>query len=104
MYRGIFNKVEKKERSKQILKTSEIFKEKEKVFLLGVTVDSEVNFKKHIGSLCSETQYKFHALIRLRKYLALEKARILGSTLVGCHLNYAPSIRMLYRKISHSKI
>ena len=72
--------------------------------MLSITIDSEVNFKKHIVSLCSETQYKFHALIRLRKYLALEKGLNLRSTLVDCYLNYATSVCMLYRKILYSKI
>ena len=70
-----------KNSSKQILKINftEI-KEKEEVLLLGITIDNEVNFKKHIGNLCRTAQYKLDALIRRRQYLTVEKARILGSS------------------------
>lgn len=81
----------KKNRSKQILKVSltEI-KEKEDVLLLGITIDNEVSFKKHIGNLCRTAQYKLQALISRRQYLIVEKARILGSSLIDCHFHYAP--------------
>ena len=41
--------------------------------LLGHTIDTELNFSKHIG--------KFHALRRIRKYLSLKNARMLGKTM-----------------------
>lgn len=41
--------------------------------LLVHTIDTELNFSKHIG--------KFHALRRIRKYLSLKNARMLGKTM-----------------------
>ena len=32
------------------------------VELLGLTIDKELNFSKHIGKLCRNAQYKLHAL------------------------------------------
>ena len=36
--------------------------------LLGVTIDSNLNFKEHILSLCKKANRKLHALSRVSKY------------------------------------
>ena len=48
----------------------------DEVELLGLTIDKELNFSKHIDKLCRNTQYKLHALKRIRKYLSLGKAKM----------------------------
>ena len=45
--------------------------------LLGVTIDSNLNFKERIMSLCNKTNRKLHAVSRVFKYMALNKRRIL---------------------------
>ena len=37
--------------------------ESDEVELLGLTIDKELNFGKHIDKLCCNAQYKLHALI-----------------------------------------
>ena len=37
--------------------------------LLAVAIDSNVNFKEHILSLCKKTNCKLHALSRVSKYM-----------------------------------
>ena len=37
--------------------------ESDEVELLGLTIDKELNFSKHIDKLCCNAQYKLHALI-----------------------------------------
>ena len=36
------------------------------VKLLGITIDNQLKFKKHIEELCKEASYKLHALKRIR--------------------------------------
>ena len=36
--------------------------------------------------------YKLHALRRIRKYLSLEKAKMLGDVFIDSQFNYAPLI------------
>ena len=55
--------------------------------LLGLTIDKELNFSKHIDKLCRNAQYKLHALRRIRKYLSLEKAKMLGNTFIDSQFN-----------------
>ena len=53
-------------------------KKSDKVELLGITIDKALNFRKHIKNVCRTTQYKLHVLRRIRKYLTLDKAKLLG--------------------------
>ena len=45
--------------------------------LLGVIIDSNLNFKKNILSLCKKANRKLHALSRVSKYITLNKRHIL---------------------------
>ena len=56
--------------------------------LPGLTIDKELNFIKHIEKLCRNAQYKLHALRRIRKYLSLEKAKMLSDTIIDSQFNY----------------
>ena len=55
---------------------------KNEVILLGITIDHELKFNKHIEDLCKRASFKLHALRRIRKYLGIEKARILANAFV----------------------
>ena len=80
-------------RLKYSLKTGSItIKESDKVELRGITIDKALNFKKHIENLCRTAQYKLHALRRIRKYLTLDKAKLLGNAFIDSQFNYAPLI------------
>ena len=68
------------------------------VELMGLTIDKELNFSKHIYKLCRNAQYKLHALRRIRKYLSLEKAKMLGKAFIDSQFNYAPLIWMFCGK------
>ena len=48
-----------------------------------MTIDKHFHFKKHIENLCWNANYKLHALRRMRKYLAEEKAKLLGNAFVN---------------------
>ena len=76
----------------------------DEVELLGLATDKELNFSKHIDKLCRNVQYKLHALRRIRKYLSLEKAKMLGNAFIDSQFNYAPLIWMFCRKGLHLKI
>ena len=47
--------------------------ESDKVELLELTIDKELNFSKHNDTLCCNVQYKIHALRQIRKYLPLSR-------------------------------
>ena len=50
--------------------------------LLGVVIDSEVTFAKHIENLCRKTNQNLHALARAANFMTLEKCRLVMKTFV----------------------
>ena len=90
---------------KHILKINSIcVQSSDDVTLLGVMIDKNLTFKKHIDNLVRKAQYKLHALRRIRNFLTLEKAKILDNAFINSQFNYAPLIWMLCRKTLYSKI
>ena len=81
------------------------------VTFLGVITEKNLTFKKHnltfkkyIDNLVRKAQYKRHALRRIRKFLTIEKAKILGNAFVDSQVNNAPLIWMFCRETLYSKI
>ena len=50
------------------------------------------------------TQYKLHALTRVRKYHILDKAILLGNAIINSQFKYAPLMWVLFRKSLYHKI
>ena len=67
---------------------------KNEVIFLGITIDHELKFCKHVEYLCKQASFKPHSLRRIRKYLGNEKARILANAFIESQFNYAPWIWM----------
>ena len=74
------------------------------VTLLGVKTDKKLKFKSHIEELCRKAAYKLHALHRIRKYLTVEKAKLLANAFINSPFSYAPLIWMFAGKLSIAKI
>ena len=53
------------------------------ITLLGVKIDKQLKFKSHIEELCRKASYKLHALRRIRKYLTVEKAKLLANAFIN---------------------
>ena len=67
-------------------------------------IDKNLTFKTHVHNLVRKAQYKLHALRCIRKFLTIEKAKILGNAFIDGQFNYAPLIWMFCRKTLYSKI
>ena len=78
--------------------------ESQNVVLLGLTIDNRLTFKDHVDMLCSTANYKLHALRRIRKYLTLEKTKLLYNAFINSQFNYASVIWMFCRKKDYLKI
>ena len=62
--------------------------------LLGVTIDSELKFDKHIKNICNEAGKRISALARLAPYMNETKRRLLMKTFITSYFNYCPLIWM----------
>ena len=75
---------------KHILKiNSTCVQSSDDAILSGVLIDKNLTFKKHVDNLLRKAQYKLHALRRIRKFLTMEKAKILGNAFIDSQFNYA---------------
>ena len=72
--------------------------------LLGVTIDSDLNFKEHVLSLCKKANRKLHALSRVSKYMTFNKRRILMNFFIISQFNYCPLIWMIHNRGLNNKI
>ena len=72
--------------------------------LLGVSIDSELNFENHISDICSKVSRKLSALGRIAGYITLEKRRMLFKAFIESQFNYCPLIWMLHSRTMNNKI
>ena len=79
-------------------------KNSSEVELLGITVDSQLKFKNHIDNLCGKASYKLHALLGIRNFLTVEKAKMFANAFINSQFNYAPLVWMFAGKTSINKI
>ena len=72
--------------------------------LLGVTLDSELNFEKHINNLCGKAKSKLSALSRVAPYMNFEKKKTLMNAFFMAQFNYSPLVWMLHSRRLNNKI
>ena len=72
--------------------------------LLGVSIDSELNFENHILNICSKVSKKLNALDRIAGYITLEKRRMLFKAFIESQINYCSLIWMLHSRTMNNKI
>ena len=62
--------------------------------LLGIFLDSKLNFESHIDSLCRKAGNKINALARLKNYLKLDQRNLLLNSVIRSQFTYCPLIWM----------
>ena len=58
--------------------------------LLGVNIDSKLNFDCHVNHLCNKANKKLRALARVTSYMTLEKNKIVMNSFFNAQFNYCP--------------
>ena len=84
--------------------TKNKIKSSTEVTLLVVKIDKQLKFKSHIEELCRKAAYKLHTLSRIKKYLTVEKSKLLANTSINSQFNYAQLIWIFAGKPSVAKI
>ena len=82
----------------------EVVPSSSEVKLLGITIDYDLKFKKHINELCRKASYELHALQRIRKYLSIDKAKLFANAFIDSQFNNAPLLWMFAGKTLINKI
>ena len=76
----------------------------QQVKLLGVTIDSKLNFDEHILELCCKVNKNVSAFSRIRNYLDNKQADTSCKTTVLANFNYCPLILMFSPKAANNEI
>ena len=64
------------------------------VKILGVHIDSKLNFNLHIYIICKSVSNQLNALARLKRYLGYEERSVLVNSFVYSNFNYFPLVWM----------
>ena len=72
--------------------------------LLGVKIDSKLNFKEHLDGIIKEASRKYSALPRIAPYMNIEKRRLLMNSFLGSQFNYCPLVWMCHHRSVNNKI
>ena len=74
------------------------------VKLLGITIDSKLNFQQHVSKLCKRTSRKIHALGRISQYIETNKLKIIMRAFIENEFNYCPLTWMFHNRTLNNKI
>ena len=72
--------------------------------LLGIIIDSELNFDNHLSAICNKVSRKINALGWIANYMSLEKRHIVMKTFIESQFNYCPLIWMFHSRTINNKI
>ena len=76
----------------------------EEVKLLGITIDSKLQFHNHVEGICKKASQRVKAFSRIAGFLQKDKANILYKTFIKPAFNYCPLIWMFCGKTSNNRI
>ena len=82
---------------------NKIWEDKE-VRLLGVCIDNKLKFDQHVSDICLKANRKLSALIRMSKFLSLQKRRIVFKAFIESQFQYCPLVWMFHSRTSNNKI
>ena len=72
--------------------------------LLGVNIDSKLDFDRHVNHLCNKANKNLRAIARVTPYMTLEKKKIVMNSFFNAQFNYYPLIWMLHSRKNDNKI
>ena len=67
---------------------------KDKIVLLGITIDDKLTFEAHVENFCKKGSCKLWALQRIRRFLTVTQAKALASSFVNSQFNYCAIVLM----------
>ena len=72
--------------------------------LLGIKVDTKLNFNEHLNAIITKASREVNALSRVEPYLSLSKKKILMNSFFKSQFSYCPLVCMFHTRIMNNKI
>ena len=74
------------------------------VVLLGITIDHELKFDKHVNYLCKKASLKLNGLARIAPFMNVSKKRVIMKSFIESQFGYCPLIWMFHSRGLNNKI
>ena len=74
------------------------------VILLGIEIDSKLNFEKHISTICKKASRQLNTISQIQSYIGKKEKEIITNTFVYSHFMYYPLACHFCSKSSQNKI
>ena len=100
----IIDRKTKKNNPQKLTIDEKVITSSENVTLLGLEVDSKLNFDEHISKLCNKIVGQLNALCRIRHLIGLEGRKILINSFIYSNFNYCPLVWHFSSRKSINKI
>ena len=71
---------------------------------LGIILDNNLKFDKHVSNICSKANRKLSALTRVAKFLPFKKRRILFKAFIESQFKYCPLVWLFHGRQINDKI
>ena len=62
------------------------------VKLLGIMIDSKLNFSEHISAICKKAGRQLNAMARISNFLDLDSRKMIFNSFIRSHFNYCPLV------------
>ena len=72
--------------------------------MLGIILDNQLKFDKHVENICQKASRQLNALARVTNYMELPKRRILMNAFFKAQFNYCPAVWMFHSRSLNNKI
>ena len=72
--------------------------------LLGIKVDTKLNFNEHLNNLISKASHKENAVSSVMRYMSLSKKKKLENSFFNSQFSYCPLIWMFHSHIINNKM
>ena len=72
--------------------------------MLGITIDSKLNFDKHIQQICSRATAKLKALARIAPFMNITKRKTLMNAFFSAQFSYCPLTWMFHSRKLNNKV
>ena len=72
--------------------------------LLGVKIDSKLNFKEHLDGIIKKASREINALSRIAPYMNIEKPRLFMNSFFASQFNYCPLVWMCHHRSINNTI
>ena len=77
---------------------------KPQVKVLGVMLDSKLNFNHHVSALCTKAARQLNALARISRFLSTSSRMIIYNSFINSNFNYCPIVWHFCGKKNGDKI